>query len=143
MAVKCTVLKTLAACMRSSSARDSLKVIVLLRFMSNTICRGPAMILRPASPKEVPLGFAQVLPEAGVLPPKEEAGEQNAAVLNHSRVVGLPMDNGAPVALARSDPLTPRLISRELPSTRGVKGRPEVMVKSEVHFQPFQTCESG
>src|ERR1700694_2540820 len=129
--------------MRSSSARDSFIVMVLPKFMSNVIWPGPAMILRPASPKEVPLGFAQVLPEAGELPPKEEAGEQNAAVLNHSSVVGLPMDNGAPVALARSDPLTPRLISRELPSTRGVKGRPEVMVKSALHCQPFRMCESG
>src|ERR1700719_3217003 len=114
--------------MRSSSARDSFIVMILPKFISNVTCPGPAMILRPASPKEVPLGFAQVLPDAGVLPPKEEAGEQNAAVLNHSSVVGLPMDTGAPVAFARSEPLTPRLMSSELPRTRGVKGRPEVMV---------------
>src|ERR1700730_784368 len=143
MAVKCTVLKTLAACMRSSSARDSLKVIVLLRFMSNTICRGPSMVLRPASPKEVPLGFAQALPEAGVLEPKEETGEQNAAVLNHWRVVGLLSDTGAPVALARSEPLTPRLMSSELPSTRGVKQSPDPMVKLPLHCQAPRMCESG
>src|SRR5467141_1854163 len=106
--------------MRSSSARDSLMVIIFAKFMSNVICPGPSIMLRPASPKEVPLGFAHVLPEAGVLEP-EEAGEQNAAVLNHSRVVGLPNETGAPVAFARSEPLTPRLMSSELPSTRGVK----------------------
>src|SRR3984893_13636383 len=107
--------------MRSSNARDSFTVMVLLKFMSNVICPGPRMMLRPASPNELPLGFAQVLPEAGVLEPKEEAGEQNAAVLNHSRVDGEPKKTGAPVALARSEPLTPRPISSELPSTRGVK----------------------
>src|ERR1700731_2652555 len=106
--------------MRSSSARDSFTVMVLLRFISKVTCPGPAMILRPASPKELPLGFEQVLPEAGVLEP-EVAGEQNAAVLNHSRVDALPNEIGAPVTLARSEPLTPRLISTELPSTRGVK----------------------
>src|SRR5712692_5465035 len=97
-------------------------VMVLSRLMSNVICPGPSMMLRPASPNEVPLGFAHVLPEAGVLEP-EVAGEQNAAVLNHSRVVELPNEIGAPVALARSEPLTPRLMSTELPSTRGVKYR--------------------
>src|SRR5467141_5071995 len=100
------------------------------------------MMLRPASPKEVPFGFAHVLPEAGVLDP-EEAGEQNAAVLNHSRVVGLPKDTGAPVALARSEPLTPRLMSSELPRTRGVKGSPEPIVKSPLHCQPFRMCASA
>src|SRR6202035_569214 len=107
--------------MRSSRARDSLMVMIFAKFMSNVICPGPAMTLRPASPNELPLGFAQVLPEPGVFEPKEDAGEQNAAVLNHSRVVGLPRERGAPVALARSEPLTPRLMSSELPSTRGVK----------------------
>ena len=78
------------------------------------------MIFRPASPNELPLGFAQVLPEAGVLEP-EVAGEQNAAVLNHSLVDELAKKIGAPVTLARREPLTPRLMSTELPSTRGVK----------------------
>src|ERR1700720_3490829 len=128
--------------MRSSSARDSLMVMTLFMLISNVTWRGPSMTLRPASPKELPLGFTQVLPEPGVLPPKEEAGEQNAAVLNHSRVVGLPKDTGAPVALARSDPLTPRLMSSELPRTRGVKGSPEAMVKSPLHCQPFRMCAS-
>src|SRR5260370_9749378 len=121
MAVKWTGLKTCAAWMRSSSARDSLIVMVLPKFMSNIIWPGPSMILRPASPNELPFGFAQVAPDAGVLEPNDEDGEQNAAVLNHSRVVGLPRGTGAPVALARSEPLTPRLMSSELPSTRGVK----------------------
>src|SRR6266403_1328713 len=107
--------------MRSSSARNSFSAIVLLTFMSKVICPGPSMMLRPASPKELPVMFAQVLPEPGVLEPKEEAGEQNAAVLNHSRVDGEANEIGAPVAFARNEPLTPRLMSSELPSTRGVK----------------------
>src|SRR5229473_1215244 len=121
MALKCTVLNTFAAWMRSSSARDSLMVMVLPKFMLTTICPGPSMILRPASPNELPFGFVHVAPDAGALEPNDEGGEQNAAVLNHSRVVGLPSETGAPVALARSEPLTPRLMSSELPSTRGVK----------------------
>src|SRR6266446_6185329 len=128
--------------MRSSSARDSLTVMILAKFMSNVICRGPSMLLRPASPKELPLGFAQVLPEPGVLPPNE-AGEQNAAVLNHSSVVGLLIEMGTPVAFARNEPLTPRLISNELPSTRGVKYSPEPMVKSPLHCQPSRMWESA
>src|SRR6266852_5665756 len=99
-------------------------VMVLPKFMSNVIWPGPSMMFRPASPNELPLGFAQVLPEPGVLPPNE-AGEQNAAVLNHCSVVGLLIEIGAPVAFARNEPLTPRLISSELPSTRGVKYSPE------------------
>src|SRR6267154_1094198 len=101
------------------------------------------MILRPASPKELPLGFAQVVPEAGVFAPTDEAGEQNAAVLNHSSVVGEPSEMGEPVALARSEPLTPRLMSRELPSTRGVKYSPEPTVKSPLHCHPSIICERG
>src|ERR1700756_31500 len=107
--------------MRSSSARDSFTVIVLLRFMSNVICPGPSMMSRPASPKVLPAALTHVLPEPGVLEPKEEAGEQNAAVLNHSRVEGEAKETGAPVVLARSEPLTPRLMSSELPRTRGEK----------------------
>src|SRR6202022_791052 len=129
--------------MRSSSARDSFIVMVLPRFISNTICPGPSMVLRPASPNELPLGFAHALPEPGVLEPKEEAGEQKAAVLNHSSVVGLLRETGAPVALARSEPLTPRLMSSELPRTRGVKQSPDPMVKLPLHCQPSRMCESG
>src|SRR5260370_33380627 len=121
MAVKCTVLNTFAACMRSSSARDSLIVMVLPKFMLKTIWPGPSMILRPASPNELPFGFAQGAPEAGVLEPNDEDGEQNAAGLNHSRVVGLPRGTGAPLALVRIEPPTPRLRSRELPSTLGAQ----------------------
>src|SRR5712692_6690902 len=129
--------------MRSSSARDSFTVMVLLRFISKVTCPGPSMILRPASPKELPLGFAQVVPDAGVFAATEEAGEQNAAVSNHSSVVGELKEIGAPVTLARNDPLTPRLMSRELPSTRGVKYSPEPTVKSPLHCQPSKMCESG
>src|SRR5260370_21199029 len=107
--------------MRSSNARDSFIVMILPRFMSNTNCPGRSMVLRPAWRKELPVRFAQVMLERGVLEPREEVGEQNAAVLNHSSVVGLLSAIGAPVALARSEPLTPRPMSRELPSTRGVK----------------------
>src|SRR5712691_3424128 len=121
MAEKCTVLNTFAAWMRSSSARDSLMVMVLSKFMLKTIWPGPSMILRPASPNELPFGFAQVALDAGVPESNDEAGEQNAVVLNHWRVVGLPKETGAPVALARSEPHTPRLMSSEFPSTRGVK----------------------
>src|ERR1700720_3385800 len=99
--------------MRSSSARDSLIVMIFAKFMSNMTCPGPSMMFRPASPNEVPLGFTHVVPEEGVLEP-EVSGEQNAAVLNHSRVVELPRKTGAPVTLARSEPLTPRLMSTEL-----------------------------
>src|SRR6267143_2292485 len=107
--------------MRSSRARDSFTVIVLLRFMSNVICPGPSIMSRPASPKVLPVGLAHVLPEPGELEPKEETGEQKAAVLNHSRVDGDANETGAPVVLARSEPLTPRLMSSELPRTRGEK----------------------
>src|SRR5712691_9728829 len=96
-------------------------VMIFAKFMLNVICPGPSMVLRPASPKELPFGFVHVAPDAGALEPNAEGGEQNAAVLNHSRVVGLPKETGAPVALGRSEPLTPRLMSSELPSTRGVK----------------------
>src|ERR1041384_1935103 len=107
--------------MRSSKARDSLMVMIFARFMSKVTCPGPSIILRPASPNDVPLGLAHALLEPGVLELKEEAGEQNAAVLNHCSVVGLPMEIGWPVTLARSEPLTPRPISNELPTTRGLK----------------------
>src|SRR5437762_12231498 len=78
MDVKWTLLRTLLAESRKSKARDSLMVMVLLRAMSSVTCPGPSMIFRPASPKAVPFGLTQVAP-----------GAQNAAVLNHSSVVGL------------------------------------------------------
>src|SRR5213078_140002 len=98
----------------------------------------PSMILRPASPKLVPLGLRQALTEPGELD-----GAQKAAVLNHSSVVGLPKEMGEPVALARTEPLTPRVISKVLPRTRGVKYRPEARVKSPLHCQPLRMCESA
>src|SRR5713101_5945379 len=78
MAVKCTVLKTLFAEMRRSSARDSLIVIVLLTDMFIETCPGPSITFRPASPKLEPFRFVQVA-----------LGAQNAAVLNHLRADGL------------------------------------------------------
>src|SRR5690242_4107734 len=76
--VKCTLLKTLLAERRRSRARDSLMEIVLFTDMFSVTCPGPSMMFRPASPKGVPLGLTHV-----------ELGAQNAAVLNHSRAVGL------------------------------------------------------
>src|ERR1700720_1783734 len=97
--------------------------------MFSVTCPGPSIIFRPASPKLEPLGFTQVV-----------LGAQNAAVLNHWRVVGLlrGMDSPATV-FARSEPLTPRLMSSPPPSTRGVKYRPEPTVKSPLHCQPPRT----
>src|SRR5215472_4295988 len=58
--VKRTLLKTLLAEKRRSRARDSLMVIVLFSDISSVTCPGPSMMLRPASPKAVPLGFTHV-----------------------------------------------------------------------------------
>src|SRR6266852_3436893 len=77
MEVKCTILKTLFAEMRSSRALDSLMVMVLLSDMFSETCPGPSIIFRPASPSLEPFGFTQ-----GAL------GAQNAAVLNHLSTVG-------------------------------------------------------
>src|ERR1700755_1861267 len=118
-------LKILAAWMRSSSARDSLIVIDLLSDISITNCPGPSMMLRPASPKAVPLGFMQVfVVAAGV------GGAQNAALLTHSDAEGFASEIGAPVTSARSEPLTPRSMSSELPRTRGVYQSPLARGKS-------------
>src|SRR5262249_22437791 len=114
--------------------------MVLLSDMSRLTCPGPWIMLRPASPKELPLGFAQVLVDAGVRPPGE-TGVQKAAVLNHSAVVGLLKETGALVTFARSDPLTPRLMSNELPSTRGVKYKPLATVKFPLHCQLSRMCD--
>src|SRR6059036_3715594 len=95
MEVKCTLLKTLFAEIRRSSARDSLIVIVLLSDMFKETCPGPSIIFRPASPKLEPFGFAQVA-----------LGAQNAAVLNHLSVVGSSIEiDCSATTLARSDPL--------------------------------------
>src|SRR6266571_1687 len=126
MDVKCTVLKTLFAEMRRSSARDSLTWIVLLSDMFMETCPGPSMIFRPALPKPEPLGLTQVA-----------LGAQNAAVLNHLSVVGSLIEIDCPAtAFARSEPLTPRPMSSPPPSTRGVKYRPDPIVKSPPHCHP-------
>src|SRR5690242_9433645 len=91
-------------------------------------------MFRAASPNELPSGFAQVAIEVGVDPPRD-AGEQKAAVLNHCAVVGSAKEIGAPVTFARSEPLTPRLMSTELPKTRGVKYKPLATVKLPLHCQ--------
>src|SRR6266581_948706 len=101
MAVKCTVLKTLFAEIRRSSARDSRTWIVLLSDMFIDTCPGPSMIFRPASPNLEPFPLAHVA-----------LGAQNAAVLNHLSVVGSLIEiDCPPTAFARSDPLTPRPMS--------------------------------
>src|SRR5580704_13639365 len=124
--------------MRSSRARDSLIVIVLLNDISITNCPGPSMMLRPASPNAVPLGFTQVF----VVPALVD-GEQNAAVLNHSAADGFESVIGAPVTSARSEPLTPRSMSSELPRTRGVYQSPLATVKSPLSDQALRTCDSA
>src|SRR6267143_1249328 len=126
MDVKCTVLKTLFAEARSSSARDSLIWIVLLSDMLSETCPGPSMIFRTASPKREPFGLAQAA-----------LGEQNAAVLNHLSAVGSLTEMDCPaMTFARSDPLTPRLMSSPPPSTRGVKYSPDPTMKSPLHCHP-------
>src|SRR6266403_1148994 len=115
MEVKRTVLNTLLAVIRRSSALDSLIVIVLLSDMFIETWPGPSMIFLPASPKLEPPGFVHVA-----------LGAQNAAVLNHLSVVGSLIDIDCPATLfARRDPLTPRLMSRPPPRTRGVKYNPD------------------
>src|ERR1700682_2344818 len=136
MLENCTKLKTLAAWRRSSRARDSLMVMVLPSDISTLIWPGPSIMLRPASPKDVPLKLTQPAVEV-------KAGAQNAVVLNHSSVLGLFSETGAPVTFARSEPLTPRLMSTELPSTRGVKYKPLAIVKLPLHCQPFKTCDNA
>src|SRR5437879_7136173 len=126
MEVNRTILKTLLAVMRSSSARDSLTVIVLLSDMLMETCPGPSMTFRPASPKPEPFGLAHVA-----------LGAQNAAVLNHLSVVGSLIEIDCPAtAFARSDPLTPRSISSPPPRTRGVGYSPDPIVKSLLHCHP-------
>src|SRR6202142_50951 len=118
MPEKYAVLKTLFACILSSSDRVSLIVIVLFSVILNVNCAGPSMMFRPASPYVLPAGFVQSVP-----------GVQNAAVLNHSAVVGFATRNGWPATtFARNDPLTPRSISTEAPKTRGVRYSPEPIV---------------
>src|SRR5437773_3033624 len=120
MEVKCTILKTLFAEMRSSSARDSLMVMVLLSDMFIETCPGPSIIFRPASPKLEPLAFTQ-----GAL------GAQNAAVLNHLSTVGSLTELDCPATtLARSDPLTPRPMSSPRPTMRGATTSPGQPVRS-------------
>src|ERR1700730_1249871 len=93
-------------------------------------------MLRPALPKDAPLGLTQLAVEVA-------AGAQNAAVLNHSSVVGLLSESGWPVTSARREPLTPRLMSSELPNTRGVKYMPLAIVKLPLHCQPSKICDNG
>src|SRR5216683_954010 len=101
MAVKCTVLKTLFAEIRRSSARDSLTWIVLLSDMFIDTCPGPSIIFRPASPKLEPFALAQVV-----------LGAQNAAVLNHLSVVGSLTEIDCPATAFRSEEHTSELQSR-------------------------------
>src|SRR5262249_51538262 len=112
--------------------------MVLPNDISSTTWPGPSMMLRPASPNVVPFGFTHVLAD-----PEVWDGAQNAAVLNHWAVVGLWMEIGCPVTSARTEPLTPRLMSNPLPSTRGVKCKPDTMVKSPLHCPLFKMCDTA
>src|SRR5260370_2050201 len=126
MAVKCTVLKTLFAEIRRSSARDSLTWIVLLSDMFIDTCPGPSIIFRPASPKLEPFALAQVV-----------LGAQNAAGLNHLSVVGSLTEIDSPAtAFARTDPLTPRPMSSPTPTTHVSKNRPHPLPKSPLPLHP-------
>ncbi len=90
-------------------------------------------MLRPASPKAVPLGLTHVF-----VVPDEVGGAQNAAVLNHSCAFGLPIVIGSPVTSARSDPLTPRSMSKLLPKMFGVYQSPLAIVKSPLSDHAFK-----
>src|SRR5260370_41480517 len=94
--------------------------------MFKETCPGPSIIFLPASPKLEPFGLTQLA-----------FGVQNAAVLNHLRVVGSLNEIDCPATtFARSDPLAPRLMSSPPPSTRGVKYSPDPTVKSPLHCHP-------
>src|SRR3954470_13222325 len=67
--------------------------------------------------------------------PNWPAAGANAAVLNHSPMVGLPRLMGAPVRSGRDVPLTPCDTSVNSPNTRGENGNPEPIVKSPLHTQ--------
>ena len=57
-------------------------------------------------------------------------------MLNHSAMDGFDRLTDCPgTTSARSVPLVPRSTSSALPSSRGVKGRPEAMVQSPLHCQ--------
>ena len=86
--------------------------------MSNSTWPGPMMLLRRAFPYW-PVG-----------------GVTNAAVLNHSLMLGFEMLTGSPVTSARSVPFTPLLTLEYEPTMRGVKGRPDAIVQSPLHCQP-------
>src|SRR5205814_5158114 len=89
-------------------------------------CPGPSIIFRPASPKGEPSRLTHMV-----------LGAQNAAVLNHLRVVGSLIEIACPAtAFARSDPLTPRPMSSPPPRIRGVKYSPDPIVKSLLHCHP-------
>ena len=118
-------LKMLAAWIRNSRARDSFTVIVLLSDISITNCPGPSMMLRPASPNNVPLGLTQVF-----VVPAEVDGCAKGGGVEPLEAEGFESEIGAPVTSARSEPLTPRSMSSELPRTRGVYQRPLATVKS-------------
>src|ERR1035441_10788290 len=61
---------------------------------------------------------------------------RNAAVLNHSAILGSGMPTGAPVTSARNVPFTPLLTLEYEPTMRGVNGSPEAIVQSPLHCQP-------
>src|SRR5450631_18683 len=86
--------------------------------MSNSTSPGPMMLLRRA------------------LPYCPGGGATNAAVLNHSLMLGFGTLTGDPVTSALSVPFTPLFTLAYEPKRRGVNGRPEAIVQSPLHCQP-------
>src|SRR3974390_1659276 len=90
----------------------------LVSAMSNSTCPGPMMLLRRAFP---------YCPTGGVT---------NAAVLNHSLMLGFEILTGSPVTSARSVPFTPLFTLEYEHTLRGVKGSPEAMIQSPLYCHP-------
>src|ERR1700683_2839314 len=120
------MLKMLVACARNSSVRDSFSGMILVKAMSNNFVPGPMMLLRRASPYWLVGGAA------------------NAAVLNHSPIVGCDKLTDWPgTMLARMVPLVPRATSVTSLRPCGVKGRPDAMVQSPLHCQSPKIARRG
>src|SRR5215813_10281482 len=118
MVVYCGILKTLVACARNSSTRDSFKGNTLVIAISQLIVEGPITLFLRASPYW------------------PEGAATNAPVLNHSAIEGFPSAIGSPgTRLGRRVPLVPRPTSVKLPRRRGVKGSPDAIVQSPLHCQ--------
>ena len=94
-------------------------------------------MLRPASPNAVPFGLTQVF----VVPAGSRWRAERGGVEPRGRATDSQSVIGSPVTSARSEPLTPRSMSRLLPSTRGVYQRPLAMVKSPLSDHALRMCD--